>query len=505
MARPDVSSNLVCAPSSVPKYLVVSARRATGVSAGARRDAGAEQTWATLDTDDVQVLGARVVGAVHHGANRETERHLELVAGRAGALRRARRQQRNKTLIWRLAGTPCAPTARPRRAHAPRFVMVAPLNRRATGRRRARKRAVVPLKSCDELCVCAFRFGHGNSCRAMCRPVSRAITAGAWRGAGSRRRHQKRESACVLRCQTAAAAAQRGSRSVGVSVAQRRRARPAAARTDMRQSISHTSPHQWLLQAAARRKHPRHRRRYAAPASPGVAAAIRRRRGRGRARGVASGTGTAVGCAPPRRARRDAAWCMAPRHHLHHHHRRRCWQQRAVKQAQQRAAHEDAAEAMQLAQRGADRLRQRLAQRATSARGVPPQSPAPHGADAATRRRGRDQHPARRRRREARAARVAGSLQHQAHRRVLQQARHKAHADRVKENGVSKPHPHHRGRAGAPRPAPRCQAQRAAAAWSRAQRQRARVRRACRKTVSARQRPSAQAAKRNAQAAMTPA
>lgn len=35
----------------------------------------------TLDADDVQVLRARVIGAVHHGAGRDTEGHLVLGTG----------------------------------------------------------------------------------------------------------------------------------------------------------------------------------------------------------------------------------------------------------------------------------------------------------------------------------------------------------------------------------------------------------------------------------------
>ena len=41
-----------------------------------------EATLDALDGDDVQVLGARVVGAVHHGAHAQTEGRAELVAHR---------------------------------------------------------------------------------------------------------------------------------------------------------------------------------------------------------------------------------------------------------------------------------------------------------------------------------------------------------------------------------------------------------------------------------------
>lgn len=60
-----------------------------------RRGGGGAVTPAarrTLDADDVQVLGARVVGAVHHRAHRKTQRHLELVAGGAGRCGAAGRQ-----------------------------------------------------------------------------------------------------------------------------------------------------------------------------------------------------------------------------------------------------------------------------------------------------------------------------------------------------------------------------------------------------------------------------
>lgn len=40
-------------------------------------------TLDTLDGDNVQVLGARVVSAVHDGANRQTQGHTELVSGRS--------------------------------------------------------------------------------------------------------------------------------------------------------------------------------------------------------------------------------------------------------------------------------------------------------------------------------------------------------------------------------------------------------------------------------------
>ena len=81
--RPALSAAAGARRASHPSPQKCASRLAVSWVCG-RSHSRAGERARTLHGNDVEVLGASVVRAVHHRANRQTQAHLELVAGRAG-------------------------------------------------------------------------------------------------------------------------------------------------------------------------------------------------------------------------------------------------------------------------------------------------------------------------------------------------------------------------------------------------------------------------------------